>query len=123
MYYETFSNDKWNSFDGTSKTTDWGETRYYNEAEWGTGGNRFTGLQIPIIGTNVEMGFTINDLSTTAYIVGTPYTMTWFQPRYATTYSASSLRRYNGGNMDFDRVRPYCVSARETDDIAFFGVT
>ena len=37
--------------------------------------------------------------------------MTWFQPRWATSYS--KLRRYNAGTYDGSKVRAYCVQARE----------
>jgi len=40
--------------------------------------------------------------------------MWWYQPKYATTYAASVLRRYNGGKSDGEKVKGYCVSARLT---------
>lgn len=53
--------------------------------------------------------------------------MTWYQPPFSTTYSTSSLRRYNGGNGGQDvasKVRGYCVSARNLSSVTNgFGVT
>jgi hypothetical protein len=40
------------------------------------------------------------------------YGMSWYQPKYASTYSASALRRYNGGKSDGDKVKGYCISTR-----------
>jgi hypothetical protein len=36
--------------------------------------------------------------------------MTWYQPRWSTSYS--KLRRYNAGTYDGSKVRAYCVSSR-----------
>lgn len=41
--------------------------------------------------------------------------MWWYQPKYATTYAAGTLRRYNGGKSDADHVKGYCMSQRKAD--------
>jgi len=37
---------------------------------------------------------------------------TWFQPAWANTYTATALRRYNGGGTEVEKVKAYCVSKR-----------
>lgn len=38
--------------------------------------------------------------------------MTWYQPKYATSYVGSGLRRYNGGDDFPSRVRGYGIGLR-----------
>lgn len=49
--------------------------------------------------------------------------MTWYQPKYQTYYPTGTLRRYNGKSTDYDKVRAFCVSARNLSSNTFFGVT
>jgi len=50
--------------------------------------------------------------------------MTWYQPPYANEYDVTSLRRYNGGSDDYNKVRGYCVSARNLSSAnTKFGIT
>lgn len=58
------------------------------------------------------------------YTPGGTYTMEWYQPPYANSYDITSLRRYNGGTNDYNKVRGYCVSARNISSTATkFGIT
>lgn len=41
--------------------------------------------------------------------------MFWYQPTYESTYTITSLRRYNGGKSNGDRVKAYCAMVRSTD--------
>jgi hypothetical protein len=42
-------------------------------------------------------------------------TMFWYQPTYEHTYVSTTLRRYNGGESNGDKVRAYCAGLRPTD--------
>jgi hypothetical protein len=46
------------------------------------------------------------------------YSMFWYQPTYEHAYGSKTLRRYNGGASNGDKVRAYCVSLRPTDSLA-----
>ena len=39
--------------------------------------------------------------------------MSWYQPPYAAVYPAGHLRRYNGNPQNPDKIRAYCVGARD----------
>jgi len=44
--------------------------------------------------------------------------MAWYQPKEATTYAASALRRYLAGlTANAESVKGYCVSTRRTDGV------
>merc|ERR1712072_1661145 len=45
-------------------------------------------------------------------------TFTWYQPKWAATYAATALRRYNGGGTEVEKVQGYCVSMRRLDGTA-----
>ena len=38
--------------------------------------------------------------------------MSWYQPKYASSYDALGLRRYNGGSSNADKVKGWCFSTR-----------
>ena len=93
----------------------WGEVVYYNEQEWGSGGDLLTGQSVQTLGKRLDYytnGFTQSTYDLDSYTTGSVYTLSWYQPAYAATYCADCLRRYNGGATDFNKVRGYCVSAR-----------
>jgi len=61
-------------------------------------------------------GFTTSEPNAlTTYIAGAIYSMSWYQPSYATSYTG--LRRYNGGENFPSKVRGYCVGARALDHV------
>lgn len=37
---------------------------------------------------------------------------TWQQPKWASSYGVSALRRYDGGGTNKESVKPYCISKR-----------
>jgi len=55
------------------------------------------------------------------------YTLSWYQPPYASTYCATCLRRYNGDVNGYSKLRAYCVAGRNvavsTTAVLKFGVT
>ena len=67
------------------------------------------------IGTT--QSFSLGGSTLTTYTVGTAYKQKWYQPKYATTYSVSSLRRYNGAPNEGDKVKGYCVGLRDVTSI------
>lgn len=113
---------------GGVANADWGETRYYNEAEWGHGGSTIRGANIQTLGTAISTtsnGFAIGGgggTTLTVYNPGSYYTMSWYQPLFQNAYAKTALRRYNGGASDYDKVKPYCVSAREITSFSIFGI-
>ena len=83
---------------GGTVGTDWGETRIYTEEQWGNGGSVIKGANIQATGTRLDstyQGFALGNTIAT-YGDGGIYTMRWYQPQYATSYKAGSLRRYSG---------------------------
>lgn len=96
--------------------TDWGETRYYTETEWGTAASGLTGSVVQTKGKAIGAahGFALSHTSLTAFVPYTIYSMSWYQPKYAETYAATELRRYHGGGdgQDASKVRGYCAGAR-----------
>jgi len=58
-----------------------------------------------------------------AYLVGSEYSLYWYQPKYSTTYCATCLRRYNGDVNGGTKVRAYCVSGRNLSSVGLFGVS
>lgn len=95
-------------------TGNWGETKFLTHAQWGTtSGGGVIGSTIKSNGTSVSTsyGHTLSPASVTTFAAGT-YSMTWYQPTYASTYSSTALRRYNGGTADADKVKAYCVGLR-----------
>ena len=102
---------------------EWGETVYLNEAEWASSGSRITGESIRTLGTPIsaDYGFARSGFADTA--VTSTYTfqamgvyqMSWYQPKYAQTYSKDGLRRYQGGSEDASKVKGYCVGPRNID--------
>lgn len=112
-YYIGRSNNTGITAGGTTGT-DYGETRYYTEKEWGVHGSGLTGANIQTRGTALSSGegFALSHSSLTAYVAGNIYTQTWYQPSYSSTYASTNLRRYNGGMDNFDRVKVYCMGPR-----------
>lgn len=95
-------------------TGDWGESKFLTHAQWGaTAGAGVIGSTMKSNGTSVgtSYGHALSPTAVTTFTAGT-YTMTWFQPTYASTYTSTALRRYNGGTSDADKVKPYCVGMR-----------
>lgn len=105
------------SMGGTSGT-DWGETRFLTETEWGTGGSHILGSNIRTNGSSVgaTYGMALSHTSLTNFIPTAVYSMSWYQPKYASTYSATSLRRYSGGDNEGSKVKAYCVGPRTITD-------
>lgn len=60
----------------------WGETRIYNAYEWGNSGSGLTGANIQSHGTALgdAQGFALSHTALTAFVSGTIYTMSWYQP-------------------------------------------
>lgn len=103
----------------------WGESKYLNEAAWGTAGDAVTGAGTHASSGGTSLTSATNGLTLTptpaatlALGNGTEYTMWWYQPKFATTYAATALRRYNGGKSDADKVKGYCASQRKADGAA-----
>ena len=100
---------------GGERYVNWGETRYLTETEWGTNGSHILGTNIQTLGTRIETSgqydFALSHSSLQEYINGAIYSMSWYQPAYASTYSGG-LRRYNGGGADASRVQGYCMAGR-----------
>ena len=95
-------------------TGNWGETKFLTHAQWGTtSGGGVIGSTIKSNGTSVSTsyGHALAPASVTTFAAGN-YSMTWFQPKYAATYLSTTLRRYNGGTADADKVKAYCVGMR-----------
>jgi hypothetical protein len=100
---------------------DWGETRYLTEFDWGTQGSNISGTRIETLGTAIGAanGFALSETTAlTAYLDGGVYSQSWYQPKYAASYAATSLRRYNGGPNFGSRVRAYCVGTHTLDNTA-----
>lgn len=102
-------------------TYDWGQTNYLNESQWGTNGGAIkgNGMRATNSGgtaiTNTTQGHTLSPTKSSSAAtlpIGT-YSLEWFQPIWANTYSASALRRYNGGGTEAEKVKAYCVSKRD----------
>ena len=98
FYYLGASNTTRYTLSGT-QNTNWGETRYLTEDQWGSGGSKLVGANIQGLGKALDStynGFTLSAGSLTTYVAGVSYSMTWYQPPFKTVYPAGSLRRYNG---------------------------
>jgi len=69
---------------GGTQDTDWGETRFLTEAEWGTRGSNLAGNRIQTAGTAIgeAYGFTLSHTGLESYVPGAVYQMTWYQPKY-----------------------------------------
>ena len=92
----------------------YGETRYYNANEWGTAGSNIVGTNIKTLGTALTAaanGFALSP-TTEGKFENLTYSMSWYQPKYATRYSSTGLKRYNGGSTDGSKVRGYCMGMR-----------
>jgi hypothetical protein len=102
----------------------WGETRIYNAYEWGNGGSGIFGANIQTQGTalTATQGFELSHTNLTAFVPGTIYSMSWYQPKYsASGYPANQLRRYSGGNFGTraDKVKAYSRSVGHLDRTGF----
>lgn len=101
-------------------TYDWGQTNYLNETQWGTNGANVKGNGMRATnsgGTAITLtaqGHTLSPTksSSSADLAIATYQLIWYQPVWANTYSASVLRRYNGGGTEAEKVKGYCVSKR-----------
>ena len=51
----------------------------------------------------------------TTYLSTQEYTMFWYQPTYESSYAITSLRRYNGGEANGDKIKAYCAMLRPSD--------
>lgn len=97
-----------------------------NEFEWGDGGSNITGVSAQRLGTALTAdlnGFTLSNVALTVYSPGATYTLTWYQPPFASTYCDTCLRRYNGDINGFNKVKPYCVAGRNLTSATKFGIT
>ena len=106
-------------------TGNWGETKFLTHAQWGTtSGGGVIGNTIKSNGTSISTsyGHALSPTSVTTFSAGS-YTMTWYQPTLASTYSSTALRRYNGGTADADKVKAYCVGLRRLDATAVLSTT
>jgi hypothetical protein len=77
---------------GATAASAWGETRYLNAATWGTAGATLLGTSMQSSGTAITaaaQGFALSATALTAYVAGTAYTQTWYQPKYADTYTTT----------------------------------
>ena len=101
---------------GTTNT--YGIANYMTATQWGTAGNAMVGNGLLTRGTSIGTthGFALTPATkpTTVYTAGT-YTQLWYQPTYASTYASTTLRRYNGGSGDADKVKAYCAKQRPID--------
>ena len=98
---------------------DWGETRYLTEFDWGTAGSNISGTRIETLGSAIggEYGFALSETSAlTTYVIGGIYSQSWYQPKYATSYKADSLRRYSGGENFGSKVKGYCIGIHQLND-------
>lgn len=75
MYVELAASNKSSSTLGGSYGTNWGETRYLNEKEWGTHGSAILGTNIQTQGTAIGAahGFALSHTSLLTYVAGTVY--------------------------------------------------
>ena len=103
----------------SATTNGWGDTKYLTTSQWGTSGNAVTGAGATSTGgggtslTSANNGLEFSPaVAASLTLSAQAYTMTWYQPKYASTYGSSALRRYNGGTSDADKVKAYCVSTR-----------
>lgn len=88
-----------NTDDSTAKTAAgataaaaWGETRYMNAATWGTAGATILGTSMQSAGTSITaaaQGFALSSTTLATYVAGTSYSQTWYQPKYADTYTTT----------------------------------
>jgi len=109
----------------------WGETRYLTAADWGTAGATIVGNTMQTIGTRITaaaQGFVLSNTSLASYTASTIYSQSWYQPKWASTYTTTALRRYNGAPNAGDKVKAYCFGARgitdtSTDQVPVAGTT
>lgn len=120
--YTTYDNtdDSTAAYSGCSTAIScWGETRYLTAAQWGTAGATIVGTSMQSTGTQITsaaQGFVLSNTSLATYVASTVYSQSWYQPKWASTYTTSALRRYNGGANEGDKVKAYCVGARSITD-------
>lgn len=104
-------------------STAWGVTTYLTGTQWGT-----TTAGSGIVGNTMNNSTGGTGITTSNWgIVYSPttatnsqltadqtYSMEWYQPKWATTYKETELRRYGGtfNNSTADKVMPYCISQR-----------
>ena len=105
----------------------WGETRFYNHSEWNVGLLWPALNNIQKKGTNISeisYGFALIPAKEKTFVDGHIYGMSWYQPTYATSYAADTLRRYSGAvGTGGDAVRAYCVGAITIADADYPLVT
>lgn len=125
MYYMGQS-DTSSTTNGGSSGRHWGETRYLSDLAWGEQGSQINGVSIQNLGHPLgvlENGFALDPVKELySFADKYVYTMFWYQPKYQTNFATGTLRRYNGGK-EGDKVRAYCVSARNLSSAAYFGIT
>ena len=102
----------------SGNTNGYSIANYMTATQWGTAGNAMVGNGLLTRGTSIGTthGFALTPATkpTTTYTAGT-YTQLWYQPTYASTYASTTLRRYNGGSGDADKVKAYCAKQRPID--------
>lgn len=103
-----------------SGATNWGQTNFLATGAWGTAGSGITGATMRT-GTGVQYigdsyGHTLTPAGAAgATIAAGDKQFTWQQPKWASTYGITALRRYDGGGTNKESVKPYCISKRRLD--------
>merc|ERR1711862_712339 len=85
MYFGGQSIGNTASTTGGTAANNWGETRFYTEAEWGTDGSHITGNTIQTGGTAIgsRYSFGLSHSGLASFVDGAVYSMSWYQPTYA----------------------------------------
>jgi len=104
----------------TGSVNNYSETRYLQYADWGTAGSNVIGSTVMNAGNAIGAthGFVRTPSTKPSVYTTRTYTMFWYQPTWEHTYVSTTLRRYNGGESNGDKVRAYCAGLRPTDSTA-----
>jgi hypothetical protein len=80
MYYKGQTIGTTHNAVGGTSAANWGETRYYNEVEWGTAGSHITGANIQSNGTPIDArnSFALSETDLTTFVNNAVYTMSWY---------------------------------------------
>jgi len=111
---------------GGTQNISWGEVRIYTADQWGNGGSGIVGASAQSNGIALSStwnGFAQSSDLLTGYKDKFTYSLSWYQPPFASTYAAGTLRRYSGNAQNPDKMRVYCFSARNLSSATFFGMT
>lgn len=132
FYLATASSDSGTVSAPFTVSTAWGVTKYLTAKQWGE-----TTPGSGIVGNTMNLATGGTGITTSNYgIVYDPttatnskltdakaYSMEWYQPKWATTYKETELRRYGGtfNNSTADKVKAYCISQRLLSATANFA--